>query len=167
MPPSRSLDYQSGHVNANAEFVRQFVDQETNQRREKRPSPLSAEQHDDLRKRLKTVHFISPNYSEKTKVNIAVVRRREKGECDELQWSDWKVALEKVTRETTQSFFLRVCEWSNGKIKSWGTTEVYIRQFQQLYTSVTGRYVDRNDSKELYNVCTPSIENNSISGLLM
>lgn len=38
------------------------------------------------------------------------------------------------------------------KITSWGSAEEYIRQFQQLYTTVNGQYMDRNDSKEVYKV---------------
>ncbi|KAH8719857.1 hypothetical protein HC256_000269 [Beauveria bassiana] len=45
-------------------------------------------------------------------------------------------------------FFLFVC--GNYNVRSWGTSEEYIRQFQQLYTTVTGRYMDRNDAKEVY-----------------
>lgn len=47
-------------------------------------------------------------------------------------------------------FFLFVC--GNYNVKSWGTSHVYIRQFQQLYTTIAGRYVDRNDAKEVYKV---------------
>jgi hypothetical protein len=44
-----------------------------------------------------------------------------------------------------------MCERYN--ITSWGSIEEYIRQFQQLYTTVNGRYMDRNHSKEVYKVC--------------
>lgn len=44
-----------------------------------------------------------------------------------------------------------MCETSN--ITLWGSTEEYIRQFQQLYTIINGRYIDRNHSKEVYKVC--------------
>lgn len=74
--------------------------------------------------------------------------------CQEQNLGEWQAALKNVTRETMMSFFLRISEWSIGKIKSWGTTQVYIRQFQQLYTTVAGRYMDRNDAKELYKVST-------------
>ena len=70
--------------------------------------------------------------------------------CTEMNVGEWKSTIESLGRETTMDFFLHVCETS--KIESWGTSKVYIRQFQQLYTSVTGRYMDRNDSKELYKV---------------
>jgi hypothetical protein len=55
-----------------------------------------------------------------------------------------------VSRETLMNFFLFVCE--NSRLKSRGSLEKYIRQFSQLHTTVTGRYVNRNDIKELYKV---------------
>jgi hypothetical protein len=64
---------------------------------------------------------------------------------------DWKVTIQNLTRATMQDFFLWVCEAH--RITSWNTSQEYIRQFQQLYTTVTGRYADRNDIKELYKVC--------------
>lgn len=63
---------------------------------------------------------------------------------------DWRLTITNVNRETMMDFFLFVCETS--RIKSRGSSEEYIRQFQQLYTTVTGRYADRNDIKELYKV---------------
>jgi hypothetical protein len=62
----------------------------------------------------------------------------------------WKTTIQNLKLETTQDFFLYICERS--KITSWGTGEEYIRQFQQLYTTVTGQYMDRNDAKEVYKV---------------
>ncbi|KAL2260202.1 hypothetical protein VTK26DRAFT_5876 [Humicola hyalothermophila] len=35
------------------------------------------------------------------------------------------------------------------RITSWGALWEYFRQYKQLYASVTGRYMDRNDSKEV------------------
>ena len=63
---------------------------------------------------------------------------------------DWESPLHNITRETMMDFFLFVGEIS--RIKSTGSSKEYIRQFSELYTSVTGRYVDRNDYKELYKV---------------
>ena len=40
------------------------------------------------------------------------------------------------------------------RTKSWGTSWEYFRQYKQLYTSVTGRFMDRNDSKEVKKVST-------------
>ena len=67
-----------------------------------------------------------------------------------MKVGDWKATINTINRATMQGFFYWVCE--NHNIKSWGTLEVYIRQFGQLHTTVTGRYPDRNDMKELYKV---------------
>jgi hypothetical protein len=40
----------------------------------------------------------------------------------------------------------------NYTIGSEGTMAQYIRQFQQLYRLVSGKYMDRNDSEEVYKV---------------
>lgn len=66
---------------------------------------------------------------------------------------DWETILKGLTREVTMDFFLFVC--GNYNIQSWGTSEEYIRLFQLLYTTVTGQYMDRNDSKEVYKVSSP------------
>ena len=50
-------------------------------------------------------------------------------------------------------FFLFVC--GNYNVRSWGTSEEYMRQFQQLYTTVTGQYMNRNAAKEVYKVLSP------------
>lgn len=63
---------------------------------------------------------------------------------------DWESPLHNLNRETMMDFFFFVGEIS--RINSTGSSEVYMRQFQELYTTITGRYVDRNDSKELYKV---------------
>lgn len=63
---------------------------------------------------------------------------------------DWRDTILTLTRETVMDFFLFVC--GNYKVRSWGTSEEYMRQFQQLYTTVTGQYMDRNDAKEVYKV---------------
>jgi hypothetical protein len=47
-------------------------------------------------------------------------------------------------------FLLHLCEAY--RIKSWGTSWEYFRQYKQLYASVTGRYMDRNNSKEILKV---------------
>ena len=48
-------------------------------------------------------------------------------------------------------FLLHLCE--TYKIRSWGTSWEYFRQYKQLYATVTGKYMDRNDSKEVQKVC--------------
>ncbi|KAK2777398.1 FluG domain-containing protein [Colletotrichum kahawae] len=162
-------DCRPQQTKATVDFLKRFTDQETQRRIANQPKPFSAEEHADLRKQLKNVNFIKPRYADETEINIAVVCRKWKrfaawisyfvslltdlynnSYCQEQNLGEWQAALENVTRETMMSFFLRISEWSIGKIKSWGTTQVYIRQFQQLYTTVAGRYMDRNDAKELY-----------------
>lgn len=73
-------------------------------------------------------------------------RLRSKMKDDE----DWESPLHNLTRETMMDFFLFVGEIS--RLNSTGSSKEYIRQFSELHTSVTGRYVDRNDYKELYKV---------------
>ena len=75
---------------------------------------------------------------------------REISYCKEMKVGDWEAILKDLQRETTMDFLLFVC--GNYKVKSWGTSHVYIRQFQQLYTTVTGRFMDRNDAREVYKV---------------
>jgi hypothetical protein len=67
-----------------------------------------------------------------------------------MKVGDWKKTLEHLDRGTTQDFLLYICE--RYKITSWGSGHEYIRQFQQLYTTVNGQYMDRNDTKEVYKV---------------
>ena len=67
-----------------------------------------------------------------------------------MRVGDWKATIETLKRETTMDFFLYICE--HYKIRSWGSTDEYFRQFQQLFTTVNGRYMDRNDAKEVYKV---------------
>lgn len=48
-----------------------------------------------------------------------------------------------LTREAMMDFFLLVGEIS--RTNATGSSTEYIRQFSELYTSLTGRYMDRND----------------------
>ncbi|RKL20511.1 hypothetical protein BFJ72_g15059 [Fusarium proliferatum] len=68
--------------------------------------------------------------------------------CADMKVGEWKATLENLDRGTTQDFLLYNCE--RYKITSWGSGNEYIRQFQQLYTTVNGQYMDRNDTKEVY-----------------
>lgn len=63
---------------------------------------------------------------------------------------DWESPLRNLSREMMMDFFLFVGESS--KISSTGSSNGYMRRFSELYTTVTGRYVDRNDYRELYKV---------------
>ncbi|KAF1738490.1 hypothetical protein CRV24_000416 [Beauveria bassiana] len=113
-----------------------------------KPAPLSAEQHAANRECLSTVQFVQPNYSAETEINVSGILGRWKRYCNEMNVGDWRATIANLSRATTMDFFLFVC--GNYKVRSWGSSGEYIRQFQQLYTTVTGRYMDRNDAKEVY-----------------
>ncbi|KAL5610466.1 hypothetical protein FOBRF1_006583 [Fusarium oxysporum] len=95
---------------------------------------------------LPTVRFIKPRYSEQTEISVSGIFNKWRGYCADMKVSDWKATLENLDRGTTQDFLLYICE--RYKITSWGSGHKYIRQFQQLYTTVNGQYMDRNDTKE-------------------
>ncbi|KAK3943772.1 hypothetical protein QBC46DRAFT_253333, partial [Diplogelasinospora grovesii] len=59
----------------------------------------------------------------------------------------WQVVIGKADRAMAMDFLLHLCEAYS--IKSWGTSWEYFRQYKQLYASVTGRYMDRNNSREV------------------
>ncbi|KAI0120736.1 hypothetical protein BJ170DRAFT_704700 [Xylariales sp. AK1849] len=114
------------------DFLKRVATREANNRVANRPNPLSAEEHAAHRKQLERVQYIKPKYAAETEINVTGI------------FGKWK----RVSRETMMDFFLFTCE--NYKIKSRGSSEEYIRQFAQLHTTVTGRYIDRNNMKELY-----------------
>ncbi|KAH7354509.1 FluG domain-containing protein [Plectosphaerella cucumerina] len=131
-----------------SDFLAQLAQRESRGRVAKRPPALSAEEHAENRKRLRRVTFVKPVYADETQINVAGIFRKWKRYCEENKVGGWESTLKTLQRETTMDFFLFVC--GNYNIKSWGTSHVYIRQFQQLYTTVTGRFMDRNDAKEVY-----------------
>ncbi|KID97353.1 FluG domain-containing protein, partial [Metarhizium majus ARSEF 297] len=137
----------SGPPNHHAKFLQRFVVKEA-QRRVPKPAPFSAEEHAANRKRLSKVRFVKPTYSKETMINVSGIFKKWKRYCDENKVGDWEQTIRCLRRETTMDFFLFVC--GNYNVKSWGTSEEYMRQFQQLYTTVTGQYMNRNDSKEVY-----------------
>ncbi|EXK78553.1 hypothetical protein FOQG_16770 [Fusarium oxysporum f. sp. raphani 54005] len=124
----------------------------------KQKQTLSLEQHAAHRTQLSNVLFIKPKYSDETQVNVSGVLRKWIRYCSEMKVGEWKATIKNLKRETAQDFILFMCE-NYLNITSWSTVEVYIRQLQQLHTTITGRYMDRNDSKELYKyyraVCIP------------
>lgn len=74
--------------------------------------------------------------------------------CDAAELGDWKQVILKADRAMAMDFLDYLCErW---KIISEGTSWEYWRQYKQLYSSVTGRYVDRNDAREVHKVCLAS-----------
>ncbi|KAI0526175.1 FluG domain-containing protein [Xylaria bambusicola] len=129
-------------------FLERFAAREAQSRAAKQKSTLSVKQHASHRAQLSKVHFIKPKYSRETEINVSGIFKKWKSYCEDLRVGDWEATIKSLKRETTQDFFLYVCE--NSKISSRGSGEEYIRQFQQLYTTVTGQYMDRNDAKEVY-----------------
>ena len=58
--------------------------------------------------------------------------------------------IKRLDRPMAMDFLDHLCErW---KITSEGTSWEYWRQYKQLYSSVTGRYFDRNDNREVQKV---------------
>ncbi|ROT35415.1 hypothetical protein SODALDRAFT_353116 [Sodiomyces alkalinus F11] len=137
----------NGALDNHVDFLAQIA-QESQGKRQKRPAPLSAEEHAENRKRLERATFVKPVYADETQINVAGLLKKWQRYCRENNVGDWEATLKTLRRATIMDFFLFVR--SNYTIKSWGTSHVYIRQFQQLYTSVTGRFLDRNDAKEVY-----------------
>ncbi|KAF4333756.1 hypothetical protein FBEOM_12422 [Fusarium beomiforme] len=141
----------------NAAFLQSFAVQEAERRAAKQKPTLSIEEHAAHRAQLTDVLFIKPKYSGETEINVSGIFRKWLRYCTDLEVGDWKATIQNLKRETTQDFVLYMCERYN--ITSWGSVEEYIRQFQQLYTTVNGRYMDRNHSKEVYKyyrrVCIP------------
>jgi hypothetical protein len=135
---------------SNATFLQRFAAREAESRAAKQKPKLSVEQHASHRAQMSKVLFIKPKYAHETEVNVSGIFRKWKRYCKDMRVGDWKSTMKSLKRETVEDFFLYVCE--NSKIKSWATGEEYIRQFQQLYTTVTGQYMDRNDAKEVYKV---------------
>ncbi|KAH7309929.1 FluG domain-containing protein [Stachybotrys elegans] len=129
-------------------FLQRFAAREAENRAAKQKPTLSVEQHASHRAQLSKVRFFKSKYSQETEINVSGIFRKWQRYCEDLQVGDWKLTIKSLKRETTQDFILYICE--NSKIKSWATCEEYIRQFQQLYTTVTGQYMDRNDTKEVY-----------------
>ncbi|KAK3177464.1 hypothetical protein K4F52_009755 [Lecanicillium sp. MT-2017a] len=145
-----SANTRTRHANAPDNHHLDFLQIQRTKRLERasKPAPLSAKQHAANRERLSTVRFVKPKYSLETEINVTGIFGKWKRYCDEMKVGDWRATLVNITRATTMDFFLFIC--GNYKIRSWGSSEEYIRQFQQLYTTVTGRYMDRNDAKEVY-----------------
>ncbi|KAH8755821.1 FluG domain-containing protein [Diaporthe sp. PMI_573] len=138
----------SNRTNARAaDFLKEVRVRDADARASKR-RPMSVEGHARMRQTLEGVLFIKPRYAHETEVNVSGMLAKWHRYCNDMKVGDWKVTISNITRSTMQDFFLWVCE--NYNISTWGTSKVYIRQFGQLYTTVTGRYPDRNDMKELY-----------------
>ncbi|TWU78463.1 hypothetical protein ED733_008916 [Metarhizium rileyi] len=131
-----------------ADFLHQFVAKE--QKKRQKPTSLTAKEHAKNRSQLRSVKLVKPNYAFETKVNISGICKKWTHYCTEMELGDSKTTLKNVTRNITMYFVHFVCE--RYSIESSGTSAEYIRQFQMLYTTVTGQYMDRNDSKQVYNL---------------
>ncbi|KAK2477167.1 hypothetical protein H9L39_12391 [Fusarium oxysporum f. sp. albedinis] len=131
-----------------ASFLERFNARQARNRAAKQKPTLSVEEHAAHRVQLGNVRFIKPRYSEQTEINVSGIFNKWRRYCADMKVGEWKATLENLDRGTTQDFLLYICE--RYKITSWGSGHEYIRQFQQLYTTVNGQYMDRNDTKELY-----------------
>ncbi|KAM6516642.1 hypothetical protein FALCPG4_014820 [Fusarium falciforme] len=140
-----------------AAFLQRFAAKEAQNRAAKQKPTLSIEEHAAHRAQMTDVRFIKPKYSDETEINVIGILNKWRQYCTHLKVGHWKATIQNLTRETTQDFVLYMCEQYN--IRSRGSIHEYIRQFQQLYTTVNGHYMDRNDAKEVYKyyrrVCIP------------
>lgn len=144
-PPS--LSHRGNHT----DFVRRFTQGQAQKHRQPHAKPLTAAQRAALRKQLKGVHFLKPDFADNTKVNIVGILRKWKGYCQSAELGHWKKVMQKADRAMAMDFLHHLCESYN--IKSEGTSWEYFRQYKQLYASITGQYMDRNDSREILKVC--------------
>ncbi|KAK2469504.1 hypothetical protein H9L39_18775 [Fusarium oxysporum f. sp. albedinis] len=110
--------------------------------------PQSRNPRSPWKSMLPTVRFIKPRYSEQTEINVSGIFNKWRRYCADMKVGEWKATLENLDRGTTQDFLLYIYE--RYKITSWGSGHEYIRQFQQLYTTANGQYMNRNDTKEVY-----------------
>ncbi|KAK8000474.1 FluG domain-containing protein [Apiospora arundinis] len=150
MAPTRS---RPGPQGPHQGFVNEFIHREQQNRVSKGPKPLTATQHAALRKQLQDVRFLKPAWADETKINVARILRKWKIFCRDVVNGPWKAVLEQANRAAAMDFLLHMCE--TYRIKSWGTSWEYYRQYKQLYASVNGRHVDTNDNKEILKVSPP------------
>ncbi|KAK0716871.1 hypothetical protein B0T26DRAFT_268683 [Lasiosphaeria miniovina] len=59
----------------------------------------------------------------------------------------WRDVVQNANRAMAMDFLEYLCQTC--RIKSWGSSWEYFRQYKQLYASATGGYIDRNDSREV------------------
>ncbi|KAL8405658.1 hypothetical protein RB596_004496 [Gaeumannomyces avenae] len=136
----------SGPLDNHAHFLAQFTEREARRGVDRRPAPLSAEAHAANRKRLEHT-VVNPVLAVASQIGVAGLLKKWQRYCEEKNVGDPMAILKSLRPETTKDFFLFVC--GNCNVNSWGTMQVYIRQFQQLHTVITGRFMDRNDVKEV------------------
>ncbi|KAK3934352.1 hypothetical protein QBC46DRAFT_368262 [Diplogelasinospora grovesii] len=112
-----------------------------------RPPPLSAPQRAALRDQARRRRFFKPRRADGTRHNTAGILRKWKRYCEFSNLGAWREAVEKADKATAMDFIDYICD--NYNIKSEGSSWEYFRQYQQLYTDVTSRYMDRNDCREI------------------
>ncbi|KAK3379568.1 hypothetical protein B0T24DRAFT_655313 [Lasiosphaeria ovina] len=86
---------------------------------------------------LKDVQFLKPDYADNTKINITGMLRKWKRYCVSAELiGTWEEVIKRVDRAMAMDFLLHLYE-------------EYFRQYKQLYASAIGRYMDRNNSREV------------------
>ncbi|KAK4171428.1 hypothetical protein QBC36DRAFT_391114 [Triangularia setosa] len=142
--PSRPL------ADRNADFIRRFTMKQREAERQiaKRPKALTAKQRAALRKQLEDTKFLQSDYADKTKINITDMLRKWKRYCEFItSEKPWRAVIKTADRAMAMDFLGYLCQTC--RIKSWGASWEYFRQYKQLYASVTGCCMDRNDSLEV------------------
>ncbi|KAK4096627.1 hypothetical protein N658DRAFT_346016 [Parathielavia hyrcaniae] len=76
MPARRPPQLLTEDRHHNAHFVRRFTQREAEKRIARRPAAYTAEQRAALRKQLEDTKFLTPDYADKTKINIAGLLRK-------------------------------------------------------------------------------------------
>ncbi|CAJ2510565.1 Uu.00g095340.m01.CDS01 [Anthostomella pinea] len=131
----------------NADFLKRFSSFENKKRQH--PKPLSVEEHVQFCTRAKSVKYVRPKLSEGTEINIGGILDKWKRFCKELlKTEDWRTVIKTIEVSTIIDFCLHICE--SDRIKAQESLKQYFRRFQQLYTSQTGNFMNRNDSHLVY-----------------
>ncbi|KAK4158599.1 FluG domain-containing protein [Cladorrhinum sp. PSN259] len=148
MPARRLPQPLAKNRERNADFLRRFTKEEAAKRVAKRPESLTTEQRAALRKQLDDTPFFTPDYADRTKNNIAGILRKWKRYCEFNKFEGtWRDVIQNADRVIAMDFLDYLCDTC--KIESWGSSWEYFRQYKQLYASATGRYMNRNDSREV------------------
>ncbi|WVO16389.1 hypothetical protein L204_104064 [Cryptococcus depauperatus] len=168
-PPRPSNNSSASRVTAaygtahHRDFIQSFTQREAQQRAIQKPERFDPADHIALRQQIGQVRFINPDYAPATKVNISTLLAKRQLYCcfvagrlegsspgaweADMTTFDWMSPLFSVDRTVSMSFLYWICD--NYRIKSWGTSWEYFRQFKQLYINVVRRSMDKNDSKEV------------------
>ncbi|KAL2178453.1 uncharacterized protein P884DRAFT_323779 [Thermothelomyces heterothallicus CBS 202.75] len=134
MAPRRPPQPLAGDRRYNTDFVQRFTQREEERRVAKRPKALTAGQHAALREQLKNFQFLKPDYADNTKISIAGILRKWKSYCkDAERWGSWQNVIRNADRTEAMDFLEYLCQ--SYRIKSWGTSWEYFRQYKQLYAS--------------------------------